>query len=41
MLDKIHKNDDKFSGIDNNFNFKTTIFFDKYRQVGLPINGYI
>ena len=31
ILDKIYKDKDKFSGIDDNFNFKVTIFNDKYR----------
>ena len=41
MLDKIHKEKDKFSGTGDNFNFKVTIFYDKCRQIGLPPNAYI
>ena len=41
MLDKIYKDEDKFSGTGDNFNFKVTIFYNKYRQVGLPPNAYI
>ena len=41
MLDKIYKVENKFSGIGDNFNFKVTIFHDKYRGVGLPSDAYI
>ena len=41
MLDKIYKDEDQFSGIGNNFNFKVTIFYDKCKQVGLLLNTYI
>ncbi len=41
MLDKIYKDEDKFSGTGDNFNFKVTIFYDKCRRVGLPPNAYI
>ena len=41
MLDKIYKDEDKFSGIGDNFNFKVKIFHDKDRQVGLPSDVYI
>ena len=41
ILDKIYKDKDKFSSIGNNFNFKVTIFYDKYRQVRLLLNAYI
>lgn len=41
MFDKIYKNKDKFSSIGDNFNFEVTIFYDKYRQVGLPPNANI
>lgn len=41
MLDKIYTDDDKFGGTTDNFNFKVTIFFDKYRQIGLPEYAYI
>ena len=41
MLDKIYKEEDKFSGTGDNFNFKVTIFYNKYRQVRLPPNAYI
>lgn len=41
MLNKIYKNDDKFSGMSNNFSFKAIIFFDKYKQVKLSKNVYI
>lgn len=41
MPDKIYKDNDKSDGIDDNFNFKVTIFLDKYRQVGLSKDIYI
>lgn len=41
MLDKIYKDEDKFSGTGDNFNFKVTIFDDKCRRVRLPPNVYI
>lgn len=41
ILDKIYKDDNKFNGIDDNFNFKLTIFLDKYRRVSLPVDSYI
>lgn len=41
MLNKIYKNNNKFSAIGDNFNFKVKIFFNKYKQVGLPKNIYI
>lgn len=40
-LDKIYKNDDKFDGMDDKFNSKVTIFFDKCRQVDLLASNYI
>ena len=41
ILDKIYKDDNKFGGMGNNFNFKYTIFLDKCRQVSLPAGNYI
>lgn len=41
MLGKIYKDEDKFSGTGDNFNFKVTFFYNKYRQVGLSPNVYI
>lgn len=35
MLNKINKVENKFDGMDNKFNFQVSIFYDKYRQVGL------
>lgn len=40
MLDKIYKDEDKFSGTGDNFNFKVTIFYDKCRRVGLLPNAH-
>lgn len=36
LLDKIYKEEDKFSGTGDNFAFKVNIFYDKCRRVGLP-----
>ena len=41
MLDKIYKEEYKFSGISDNFNFKVKIFYDECKQLGLPPNTYI
>lgn len=41
MLDKIFKDKGKFSGTSQNFNFKITIFYDKYRRVRLLLNSFI
>lgn len=41
MLDKIYKDNNKFDGTGDNFNFKVTIFLNKFRQVDLPENVYI
>ena len=41
MLHKIYKDEDKFGGTGDNFNFKVTIFYDKCRRVGLPPNAHI
>ncbi len=41
MLDKIFKDEDKFSSTSENFNFKVTIFYDIYKRVGLLSNGFI
>lgn len=41
MLNKVYKNKDKFSDTNDNFNFKVIIFYNKYRQVELPLNIYI
>lgn len=31
FLNKIYKEEDKFSGIGNNFDFKVIVFYDKYQ----------
>ena len=41
LLDKIYKEEDKFSGTGDNFDFKVTIYYDKCRRVGLPPQAYI
>ena len=41
LLDKIYKDDDKFSGTGDNFVFKVNIYYDKCRRVGLPPNAYL
>lgn len=41
ILDEISKDDDNFSGIDDNFSFKDTIFLKKYKRVGLLKDAYI
>lgn len=41
MLNEIYKDEDKFSGIGDNFNFKVSIFYNKCRQVRLPPNAQI
>lgn len=41
MLDKIYKDQDIFGSIDDIFNFKITIFYDKQRQMKLLTNAYI
>lgn len=41
MLDKIYKDEDKFSGTGDSFHFKVIIFYNKYKQIGLPPNAYI
>ena len=41
MFYKIYKDENKFSSIGDNFNFKITIFYNKYKQVRLPPNVYI
>lgn len=41
MLNKIYKNEAKFSDMNNHFNFKDTIFLDKYRLIRLVPNSYI
>lgn len=41
ILDKIYKDDNKFSSMGNNFNFQFIIFLDNYKQVGLPAESYI
>lgn len=41
MLNKIYRKEDKFSGTSDHFNFKDTIFYDKYRQIKLLPNFYI
>lgn len=41
IFDRIYKNDNKFGDIGDKFNFKVTIFLNKYKKVGLPENAYI
>ena len=41
ILNKISEDNDNFSGIDDNFSFKDTIFLKKYKQVGLLKDAYI
>lgn len=41
MVDKIYKDEDKFSGTGDNFTSKVTIFHNKCRRVALPSNVYI
>lgn len=41
MLDKIYKEEDKFGNTGNNFNFKVTIFYNRYRRISLLSNVYI
>lgn len=41
IRDKIFKDDDMFSGRDNNFTFKVIIFLDKYKRVNLSKDTYI
>ena len=41
LLDKIYKDDDKFSGTGDNFVFKVNIYYDKCRRVGLPPDAYL
>lgn len=41
LLDKIYKEEDKFGGTVDNFDFKVTVYFDKCRRAGLPSHAYI
>ena len=41
LLEKIYKENDKFSDTGDNFDFKLTIFLDKCRRVGLPRVAFI
>lgn len=41
MLKIFLKNKDKFSNTSNNFNFKVTIIYNKYREVRLSVDTYI
>lgn len=41
MLNKNYEDEDKFCGMDNDFNFKVTIFYDKCKKITLPLNTYI
>lgn len=41
MFDKIYKENNKFSGIGNNFNFKITIFFNKCKYINLLVDNNI
>lgn len=38
IFNKIYKDKDKFSDIRDKFNFKVTIFYNKYRQIRLLSN---
>jgi hypothetical protein len=41
LLNKIYKEEDKFSDTDSNFDMKAAVFYDKCRRVGLPEHAYI
>lgn len=41
MFNKIYKNDNKFGGIGNIFNFKVIIFLNKCKQVYILEDAYI
>lgn len=41
QLDKLYKNEDKFSGIGDNFIFKLSIFYNKYQFIGLFSEVYL
>lgn len=41
MLAKIYKNNNKFGGMGDNFNFKFIIFLNKCRQVGLLADNFV
>ena len=41
LLDKIYKDDDKFSGTGDNFAFQVYIYYDKCQQAGLPPEAYL
>lgn len=41
MLNKGYKDKNKFDNIDNNFNFKVKIFYNKYKQIDFFLNFYI
>lgn len=41
MLNKSYKDKNKFDNIDNNFNFKVKIFYNKYKQIDFFLNFYI
>lgn len=41
FLDKIYKEEDKFGGRGDNFDFKVTVYYDKCRRAGLPPHAYI
>lgn len=40
QLDKLYKNEDKFSRTEDNFTFKLSIFYDKCQLVGLLLDTY-
>lgn len=41
MLDKIYKDENKLSNMDDNFNFKVAIFYNKCKRVRLLVDVYI
>lgn len=41
LLDKIYKEEDKFGGTGDNFDFKVTVYYDKCRRADLPSHAYI
>lgn len=40
QLDKVYKDDDKFSGTGDNLDYKLAIFYDKCNRIGLPPEMY-
>lgn len=41
MFKIVYKAKDKFNDTSDNFNFKVIIFYNKFKQIGLPSNTYI